>query len=87
MEEQFVETLRRALIEATSCTIQEGASGKEWPCGTCTCALLAKLLPRTAPEYVEHNDPVDRINEVWRAILQMRDYVPATLPTQLTNHG
>jgi hypothetical protein len=74
-ESRFIETLRTALIEATDgCSVQEGADGKEWPCGTCICWLLTKLLPCTAREYAEHNDPVDRINEVWRAILQMRDF-------------
>jgi hypothetical protein len=74
-EVRFVEALRVALVEATTCGIQESADGKDWPCGTCTCALLAKLLPCTAREYREHNDPVDRVNEVWRAILQIRDYL------------
>jgi hypothetical protein len=66
-ESRFIETRRVALIEATTCAIQEDADGTEWPCGTCACALLGKVMPTTAPEYSEHNDPVDRINEVWRA--------------------
>jgi endonuclease YncB( thermonuclease family) len=81
-----VEALRIALIEATSCAIQESADGKEWPCGTCACALLGKVLPHTAQEYAEHNDPVDRVNEVWRAIVQMRDYVPADEVGKLPTH-
>lgn len=64
-ERDFLETLRNALIEATNgCNIQESADGKEWPCGTCTCSLLSNLLPRTAAEYSEHNELVDRVNEV-----------------------
>ena len=74
-EATFVEALRVALVEATTCAIQESTDGKGWPCGTCACALLAALLPHTAAEYGEHNDPIDRVNEVWRAILQIRDYV------------
>ena len=47
--------------------------------------LLGKLLPHTAQEYVEHNDPVDRVNEVWRAILQLRDYQSNNSPCQKSN--
>jgi sulfate adenylyltransferase subunit 1 (EFTu-like GTPase family) len=75
LDRQFVEDLRRALIKATNgCNIQEGADGKEWPCGTCVCDLLGRVMPETAPEYSQHNTPIDRVNEVWRAILQIRDY-------------
>jgi hypothetical protein len=42
------------------------------------CSLLGSIMPPTAPEYSEHNDPVDRVNEVWRAILQIRDFVAKT---------
>jgi hypothetical protein len=84
-ESHFVETLRTALIGATSCAIQESAGGNEWPCGTCVCELLGVLLPPSAPEYAEHNEPVDRVNEVWRAILQMRDYQPNNSPCQKLN--
>jgi hypothetical protein len=70
----FLEALRTALVGATGCAIQEGANGSGWPCGTCTCEVLAQLLSDTAPEYTQRNDPVNRINEVWRAILQMRDF-------------
>jgi hypothetical protein len=67
--------LRLALIKGThGCDLQDGADGKGWPCGTCTCALLGSVMSETAQEYAEHNDPVDRINEVWRAILQIRDF-------------
>jgi hypothetical protein len=84
-EEKFVEAVRTALVEATACGIQESVVGKNWPCGTCTCDLIVKLLPESAPEYAEHNDPVDRVNELWRAILQMRDYQPITTPCQTSN--
>jgi len=71
----FIEDLRVALIRATGgCALQEGAGGKPWPCGTCTCHLLGRIMDESAREYGEHNDPVDRINEVWRAILQIRDF-------------
>jgi len=71
----FVEDVRRALIRATGgCAVQESTDGRAWPCGTCTCGLLASLMPESAPEYSRHNDPVDRVNEVWRAILQIRDF-------------
>jgi hypothetical protein len=71
---QFIEDLRLALIDGTGCGLQEGADGREWPCGTCVCGLLGSLMSPTAPEYSEHSDPVDRVNEVWRAILQIRDF-------------
>jgi len=74
-QQQFVEDLRVALVNGTSgCGLQEGVDGKAWPCGTCTCALLERLLPVTAPDYSRHNEPIDRVNEVWRAILQIRDF-------------
>ncbi len=75
--QQFREALRQSLIAATGgCAMQEAAEGALWPCGTCTCALLAMLLSKEVPEYQEHNTPPDRINEVWRAILQLRDGTP-----------
>ena len=68
------EKLRVLLVEATNCGIQEGQDdGKGWPCGTCTCALLGDLgLDESTPDYNERDAPPDRINEVWRAILQIR---------------
>lgn len=73
----FRETLRQSLIEATGgCALQEAADGSLWPRATCTCALFGLLLSKAAPEYHEHNTPPDRINEVWRAILQLRDASP-----------
>jgi hypothetical protein len=74
-QREFIEALRRALIKATrGCGLQSGADGKRWPCGTCTCSFLAGILPDTAAEYALHNEPVDRINELWRAILQIREF-------------
>ena len=74
-QREFVEDLRLALINGTNgCGLQNGADGKIWPCGTCICALLESLMPITAAEYSRHNEPVDRVNEVWRAILQIRDF-------------
>jgi len=66
---QAREDLRKYLVEYTGCEIQDG-----WPCGTCIMALLNGLgLDDTKPEYKEHNKPIDRHNEVWRAILQIRE--------------
>ena len=58
---------------SAGCNIQEGKDGRGWPCGTCFCAGLAELIDTKSKEYKEHNDKVDRINEVWRFILQLRD--------------
>lgn len=71
---QAREELRQWAVKWTGCGIQEGRDGKPYPCGTCFCALLGciGLNPRKK-EYHEHNKPVDRTNEVWRAILQIRD--------------
>jgi len=65
------EALRQILVYGTNgCEIQNG-----WPCGTCTCALLNKLgLDSKKKEYRTHNDKVDRINEVWRALIQIREH-------------
>jgi hypothetical protein len=74
IQRQFVEDLRIALVLGTNgCMLQQGADGRAWPCGTCVCHLLAGVMDQEAPEYAAHNEPVDRINEVWRAILQIRD--------------
>ena len=65
------EGLRVFLVDATGCNIQ--GPGKGWPCGTCFMGLLDRLgLSPNAAEYHERNDPPDRHNEVWRAILQTR---------------
>lgn len=74
---QSIREIAASLIEATGgCALQEAADGSLWPCSTCTCALLKLFLSEAAPEYHEHNTPPDRINEVWRAILQLRDGEP-----------
>lgn len=64
------EALRKFLVKYTDCDIQHTG----YPCGTCFMALLDRLgLDATKPEYKEHNTPRDRHNEVWRAILQIRE--------------
>ena len=68
------EDLRKWLIKYTKCELQEAKDGKAYPCGTCVIALLNDIgLHPRKKEYKEHNNPVDRMNEVWRAILQVRD--------------
>jgi hypothetical protein len=63
------------IVKWTGCTIQGGfdAKGKlqdcGWPCGTCTCDLFGRL---GVHENKRHNEPVDKVNEAWRAILQIR---------------
>lgn len=68
--QQAREKLRQWLVKYTNgCDVQSG-----WPCGTCAIDLLKDLgLDSNKPEYNEHNDEIDRCNEVWRAILQIRD--------------
>ncbi len=71
---QAREELREWLVRQTGCNVQRGKDRKSWPCGTCFVALLQGIgLNSKRDEYQEHNKPVDRINEVWRAILQIRD--------------
>lgn len=79
-KEKMREGFRLWLMNATGgCEIQGGyVKGKKqdygWPCGTCVIAVLDMLgLNPKKKEYKEHNNRVDRTNEVWRAILQMRD--------------
>lgn len=69
------EGLRQYLVDAThGCAIQEATDGSGWPCGTCIMDVLNILgLDDTRPEYHECNPDRDRHNEVWRAILQIRD--------------
>lgn len=68
------EELREWLVKHTGCDIQEGRGIAGWPCGTCTVGLLKYIgLDSSTSEYNEHNDPTDRCNEVWRAILQIRE--------------
>ena len=74
------EELRLWLEKFTGgCAVQAGYINEEkadfgWTCGTCFMALLNGLgLDDTKEEYQEHSEPVERHNEVWRAILQIRD--------------
>ncbi|NQU84072.1 MAG: hypothetical protein HQ536_05175 [Parcubacteria group bacterium] len=68
------EDFRSWLIEYTHCEIQEGENGKAYPCGTCVTALFKSIgVNSENPEYDEHNEKVDRLNEIHRAILQLRD--------------
>lgn len=70
---------RDFLVEYTSCTVQEGEDGMSYPCGTCTIALFDGMgLKANKPAFSEHNEPHDRANEVWRAILQIRDHNVST---------
>ena len=73
--EKCRESFRRWLVKWTGCQIQSGlVKGKmkkfnAWPCGTCTIDLLVRLGVK---ENKQHNNPLDRCNEVWRGILQIR---------------
>jgi hypothetical protein len=64
------ERLRRFLVRETGgCVVQDG-----WPCGTCFMEYLDRLgLDKDKADYRDANDPPDRHNEVWRAILQIRE--------------
>ena len=66
------EQLRMWAVKYTEgCDIQD-----RWPCGTCFMDLLNRIgLDDTKPEYKERNKEHDctRHNEVWRAILQIRE--------------
>jgi hypothetical protein len=72
---QMREELRQWLIKWTGCTVQGGYDEKGkyrdygWPCGTCTCYLIGCL---GVHENKQHNKPIDKVNEMWRAILQIR---------------
>lgn len=68
---QAREELREWLVEWTGgCDIQ----GEGYPCGTCFIHLLDRIgLKPSDKGYHDHNKPVDRSNEVWRAILQIRE--------------
>lgn len=70
MKEAREELRQWAIKHTDGCGIQEAEDGSDWPCGTCFCYLIGAL---GANEDGEHNDPPDRTNEVWRAILQIRD--------------
>lgn len=77
------EEFRRFLVRSTNCALQEverkhGKGGRVvregWPCGTCTFWLFRRMgLNPSAKFYHEHNKKCDRGNEVWRAVLQIRD--------------
>lgn len=69
------EALRKTIVELCGgCNIQDGKDGEGWPCGTCFMYLLTSIgLDSEAVAYAEKNDEHDRHNEVWRAILQIRD--------------
>lgn len=85
--EQARESLRRWAVKvACGCTVQSGRNRDGemldygWPCGSCFCAGLGRLLGgdieryEATEEYQAHSDPPDRINEVWRFILQTREW-------------
>jgi len=74
IKEELREQFRLWAIEvAGGCDIQEGTNKKSYPCGTCFNAGIGMLINEKAKDYQRHNEPVDRINEVWRFILQLRD--------------
>lgn len=72
-KEDAREEIRKTLVYLSGCELQEGADGKSWPCGTCLLAILGDLVDEKAAEYHEHNSQIDRLNEVWRFVLQLRD--------------
>lgn len=79
-KEYIREGLRNiAVIISGGCEVQTGyVKGKKskngWPCGTCFMAGLELIgLTPKSKEYHEQNEKPDRANEVWRAILQIRD--------------
>ena len=75
MGEKAREEFRLFLVEQTGCIIQESEHGKAYPCGTCVIFLLGIMgLDSHDPAYSRReDDDIDRANEVWRAILQIRD--------------
>lgn len=74
-KKQLREKIRKFVVEISGgCEIQ-GEDKQLWPCGTCLNHILGELVDKHKPEYNERNEPPDRINEVWRFILQMRDEV------------
>ena len=74
-KEKLHKSFRNLVVDiAGGCKIQQGKDGMTYPCGTCFCSGLSQLgLDEKHTDYKEHNEPVDRINEVWRAVLQIRD--------------
>lgn len=69
------EELRQWAIKvARGCNVQKGDGyGRCYPCGTCFIDGLKRIMKENNPIIDEHNEPVDRFNEIWRAILQIRD--------------
>ena len=73
-KEKLRQSIRNLAVKISSgCKVQEGKDGRSYPCGTCFCAGLGNLVNEKREEYKEHNDKPDRINEVWRFLLQLRD--------------
>jgi hypothetical protein len=76
---QAREEMRQWLVKYTHCKAHDGYIGHEmhdasWPCGTCVMAFLSELgLTDEDEQYHVHNAAIDRLNEVWRAILQIRE--------------
>lgn len=66
--------IRELAIEiAGGCECQEGNDKQTYPCGTCFNFGLGQLIDKKTKEYKKHNETPDRINEVWRFLLQLRD--------------
>ena len=79
MEKVQIKEAKRAfcrfLVEHSGCSTQDGKDGMSYPCGTCVIALFDAMgLKQKDAQYEDHNEELDRANEVWRAILQIRDY-------------
>ena len=71
---KYRKTMRNWAVKISGgCTVQQGDDGQTYPCGSCFCAGLGQLIDEKKADYKEHNEPVDRINEVWRFLLQLRD--------------
>ena len=76
---QAREEMRRWLVKYTNCRLQSGHIRSHmrdfsWPCATCVLAFLTELgLTDDDEHYHEHCAPPDRRNEVWRAIMQIRE--------------
>ena len=64
--EEARDELREWIATYTMCEVQKG-----WACGTCLIGFLDEL---GVYEDKQHNKPIDRCNEVWRAILQIREH-------------
>ena len=64
--EEARDELREWIATYTMCEVQKG-----WACGTCLIGFLSEL---GVYEDKQHNKPIERCNEVWRAILQIREH-------------